>query len=81
MHLLEKNELSQSTTVGDCCYNIASAFRKLGATVKAIENYEKSLVIRKLSLGPLSLQVSNSLEQLGKLEIERQNYKEAYVHL
>ena len=44
-------------------------------------HYELALEIRRELVGPQSLPVSNILEQLGKLSIEREDFKQAYGFL
>lgn len=66
-HLLETNRMAKSRAAADCHFNMGSCFWKLGAPTRAIDHYHQALELRKELVGPVSLPVSDALEQLGKI--------------
>jgi hypothetical protein len=56
-------------------------YKKLNVTSRALLHYEQALEIRRDQIGPLSLPVSNILEQLGKFHLELADYQRSYTYL
>ena len=67
--------------VSDCHFNIAIIYKKLLLPHKSLEHFDKTLKIRIVNKGTLSLTVSNVLEEIGKLLIETGQYSSASAYL
>jgi tetratricopeptide (TPR) repeat protein len=62
----------------DCLLNLGIVYKRSGYPLRALQAFKDCINIRKLSIGNVSKEVANALEELCKLYIEEHRYDDGF---
>ena len=70
-----------SLGAADCHYNMGVLYKMIDRPDRSIEHFQKAVAIRKELLGPITSQVVNTMEELGKVYLMVNNIQSAFSTL